>query len=155
MKITLIRHGNSYQHSINEPENFNIFNPHLTQIGINQANKLTGSYDLTIISPLNRTLDTFKYSNIQTKKQIKVELFREHIHHKSDLLKEDEEIFESAETFENRIDQIKEFLQQIKNKNFKNICIISHSILIYYLIQSYKPDLNICLDYCNSYKLEI
>lgn len=155
MKITFIRHGNAYQNTENEPENFDVFNPHLTQIGINQANKLSGSYDLTIISPLNRALDTFKHSNIQTKEQIVNELFREHINHKCDILKEDEEQFESSEYFDKRVNNIKEYLQQIKDNGYNDVCIVSHSVLIFYLIESYNPELKICLDYCESYILDI
>ena len=49
-----------------------------------------------------------------------------------------------------RVTEIKNYLQQIKKKEIKSLCIISHSVLLYYLIQSDNPRLNIFLDYCLS-----
>ena len=55
-KVTIIRHT---QPNKDEPSD-----PPLSTVGRTQADKLTGHYELVVVSPLRRTLETYTQSNI-------------------------------------------------------------------------------------------
>jgi phosphohistidine phosphatase SixA len=150
MKITFIRHGHCYNQN-----NYNIINPSLTERGIKEANKLNGYYDLVIISPMNRTMETFNNSKIDCQKNILNVIFREHITNPSDLINNETE-FESSEEFDIRLIQIKDYLNILKqNPTVKNICIISHSVLIFNLLKILGIQNHTYLSYGEKYSMEI
>lgn len=104
--------------------------PLLSKNGINQCKQINGFYDLIIMSPLRRTQETLKYSNITYKNMIITDLCRERIFHIRDLkIKEnDSEKNESDLEYNNRVNEFKNFLLSIKKDNiYEKILIVSHS----------------------------
>jgi hypothetical protein len=71
--LTFIRHAQSQNNATNISE---VDTP-LSQLGISQASKLHGNYDLVVISPLTRTLQTFRHSHIFAPRIIISDLVRE------------------------------------------------------------------------------
>ena len=88
---------------------------------------------------MNRTLDTLRYSKIVGIEKEISSLFREHIVNKCDLTKEEQkegvEAFESSEEFDVRLEKIKEHLYELKDKDYKNVCVITNSVLIFHLLK--------------------
>lgn len=102
----------------------------LTLKGIDQASKLSGTYDLVICSPLRRCIQTLEYSNIKYSSMIVCHECREYISDKSDLLPGEPIIMESELNLINRVTKFKNYLQSLSEKN---ILVITHADFIWYL----------------------
>lgn len=120
--ITFLRHGESE----NNKYHLSVNNPSLTATGKHQASLLSGHFDYIMISPLKRTIETFKHSSITGNTIEYSTLCREHVYSNSDLMV-DENYKETAEMFNERIELLKMY---IKMKTYKSILIITHSGVI-------------------------
>ena len=124
MTIRLIRHGQSYA-NIGEAQ----CDACLTSTGREQAKRLTGKYDLIIVSPMRRTKETFFYSDVRGGKVITSELCREMKQGISDLLLFEDEIFDDEHTFDNRMGKLIIHLHDL-SKQYKNIAVFTHGHVI-------------------------
>lgn len=137
MDVYFLRHGQSL---FNLNENNDLIDCSLTSLGMEQSKTIEfhshpKHYSLIISSPLSRCLQTFNHSNLTSDHFQINDLFREiQTGCKSDLLNENEEIsIDTDEQIHQRIDQINNYLIELKDKNYQNILIISHGDLIWYL----------------------
>lgn len=124
--ITLIRHAES---QFNQSSTNDISDCDLTFQGTQQAKKLTLKFDLLIISPLKRALDTLQHSNIKYNHIIINHLFREFKINICDFLQTEEIIYETETELLDRIIQSKKYLQSVE---YTNIGIITHADFIWY-----------------------
>jgi broad specificity phosphatase PhoE len=122
-KITFIRHAQSRFNSgkITHDE---IVNCRITEEGKQQANKLNNSFDLIILSPLKRAMETYVHSNIKTKRVVISELFREFKSWNLNMLENEDP--KDVETHEQMIERAKSSIEYIKSLPEQNIGIISH-----------------------------
>lgn len=139
-KITFIRHAESY-HNYYKKYGFNIDQNKLIDCGITnfgktQAKKLNQQFDILLVSPLKRTKETLIFSNIKADKIIYEELFRERRLDICDFKEDEDIIVETEDEFLIRVNKAKYFL---KNINYKNIGVITHSDFIW-LYSSYEID---------------
>jgi broad specificity phosphatase PhoE len=137
--ITFIRHGLSES---NMGRNVDTKNTKLALEGMENVKNLSGEYELIILSPLRRAIQTYALSNIKTQNVIISPLVREWTSHGVHLpnFLDLEDIFkESIEDLDKRIENTMSF---IKAQKETNICVISHSEFINRLIFKLfnKPD---------------
>lgn len=128
MKITLIRHAQAEHNVNNELHKSN--NTSLTEAGIKSCKSLDFSFDLLILSPLKRVIQTYANSNIKTKNIMVSDLFQEFKNNPCNLMDkmESDKTFETIEEFENRISKAISFLKELK---YNNIGIITHHDFIH------------------------
>jgi broad specificity phosphatase PhoE len=112
----------------------------LSSNGREQAKLLSGHYDLILISPLRRTLETLLYSGITYDKVSIDYSLRERIFGRTDLLPNEELKVESDHDFWRRTHEFTELLKQETQKHQK-ILIIGHSYYFnaWYLQQCTRP----------------
>ena len=65
--VTLIRHAESHFNAGNYKTDEEIRNCRITNLGIQQAKQLNQSFDIVVLSPLKRAMETYLNSNIKTK----------------------------------------------------------------------------------------
>lgn len=128
MEVYLLRHAETY----NNKYGLSTIDVGLTPDGIKQANRLSGEFDLVIISPLRRTMETFKHSEIKTKTLVTWDCCREVICDPSDCLHG--EIFE-IEQEESVVQRLTEFLNKLEFLKGtypinKKILVITHGFII-------------------------
>src|SRR5579885_3006321 len=133
-KITIIRHAESLFNAGLYKTEQDIINCKLSENGKIQSKQLNHSFDLLILSPLKRAIETYVNSNIKTKEIMINDLFREYKENSALNFLENEEVkSETKDELNLRIIEAKEYL---KNLPQNNIGIISHGIFIYYFIQN-------------------
>lgn len=125
--ITFLRHCES----IFNAENSDFKNCLLSKKGVDQAKKLSGSYEYVIISPLKRCQETLKYSQIIYDKIEEMEIVREHKVNICDFLEHEEVVFESETEIMERIIKFKEILKEVQ-KIYKSILVVTHSDFVWY-----------------------
>lgn len=133
-KVIFIRHAESYFNILNGIElsgdaKKHLINCGITENGIIQSKKLDQKFDHVISSPLKRTLKTLNNSNIRYSTMEINELFREHRIEICDFFEGEEIQIETIDEIDNRIKKCKEYL---KNLNYKEIGIITHSDFIWH-----------------------
>lgn len=121
--ITLLRHAESIG---NVDGKIAEWNCGLTEIGIDQSNKLSGEYDLILMSPMKRCRETLGLSGIFCKNVEITTLCREIRTGFITELLEGEEIM--IETKENLQDRLTKFLLLLKERSekYNKILVISH-----------------------------
>jgi broad specificity phosphatase PhoE len=135
-RITLIRHAQSKFNAGQFQTNDELRNCRLTNHGINQCSTLNQSFDLLIISPLKRVMETYVNSNIKTKKIMISDLFRERKeNHCLNFLENEEIVPESDEEVRERA---RKAIAYLKTFNVNNIGIISHACFIWYFLEQYQ-----------------
>lgn len=180
--ICLIRHAQGY-HNVNCQ--YHIHNPSLTPLGFNQCLKAKETikefkYDLILVSPLTRTLQTA--TNIFGKVPMKsIETIREHIENPcdlrcnidhlqsqylhinfSELLSDQDPVITDLETKQfnpespqdvaARSEKVIEYLKSLKETN---IAIVSHYGFISYFLRSIGYDKKIYLENCESISISL
>ena len=167
MKVTLIRHGEGFHNVVdsefdNSNPNWNILYPKLTNEGIKQCLKAQTyfkdkKYDLFLVSPLRRTIQTFEnifgfnHTNIKS-----LDLIRENVSNICDyresidvikkdyslidytLIEENQDIYfrdnikkETQEKINDRCDKLYCYLKEISSDNsLNNIMIVTHGAFI-------------------------
>lgn len=148
--ITIIRHAESLYNNGTATES-QLKNCKLSEQGKVQASsELNGlEFDLLILSPLKRAVETYAYSNIKTADIVISHLFREWKTSKLNMMDGEEEdpigsSFETQEQFENRTHLALEFLKSLSEK-YKKIGIISHHDFIhcFFKIHSGRQDISL------------
>jgi broad specificity phosphatase PhoE len=129
VKITLIRHGQSDGNVETKLEPERLINPHLTELGIKQASSLDFKFDLLILSPLKRALETYTFSKIKTGEVVINPLFREQTDFTSSRLELEQLFPETKEGLIKRVIQAIEFLKTIKD-DYEHIGIVSHYLFL-------------------------
>lgn len=98
----------------------------LTDVGCHQSKQLNFSFNILIISPLKRCLETYTNSNVKVGSVIVSELFREHVTTPNNLFEYEDFVYEMDEDFEQRVKESIEFLKKLDTPNI-NIGIITHN----------------------------
>ena len=143
VEITLIRHAQSEFNVIEESKHNdteklrapkNLLNCGLTQTGMTQCNALNFRFDLLIVSPMKRCLQTLEYSNIEYSQMVALEIFREYKTDICDFMTDEEIVNEREFEIINRTKASKEVLKYIMNHNkeLRSIGIITHYEFIWY-----------------------
>jgi len=123
--ITCIRHGHPVTNEQGDPV--------LSINGIEQANNLLGEYELIILSPLRRAIETYTRSNISGKRIIIVDEAREQRDNNMyNQLRTETPIMETIPEMFARCINLKDF---ILSQPEENICIFSSAFTICYLQQ--------------------
>ena len=124
--IRCIRHGH--------PEQIEVGGyPFLSPIGVEQANRLTSEFDLIILSPLRRAIETYTRSNVSGKRVVICDEAREQRDQNMyNQLRSEEPIRESVEDMFARYAILKDF---ILSQPEENICLFSSAFTICYLQQ--------------------
>jgi len=135
--ITLIRHCQSEFNVLEEKNHhknadLSFVNCGLTTLGKYQASKLQSQFDLIIVSPMKRTLDTLKYSNINYKHILVLPLVREFKVDICDFMINEKQIIETEEEILSRCKETKTLLK-ILSTQYKSIGVISHRDFIWFL----------------------
>ncbi len=141
MIVYLIRHGQSESNVIGR---YNSPDENLTEVGIKQAMDLRDivkniDYDIIISSPLIRALRTAQIINVKNKEIITDDRLAERNHRsligKSFSITDRDEmwnyysktIYADEERVPELCERIKEFLDELKTKNYSKVLIVSHS----------------------------
>lgn len=122
MEVTFLRHAQSiFNRDLTSEKNCE-----LTDVGIRQAEQLTGTYDIIICSLLKRTRQTLLHSQFLSKQLHFTDLCREVRRDICDFLEEEnEQDLETHASVEKRIREFIQFLQSKGNPGDR-ILVISH-----------------------------
>lgn len=141
MKIYLVRHGQCESNVIGR---FNFVNEDINETGIKQAEDLRDTiknldYDIVISSPLIRALHTAQIINANDKEIITDDRIQERKHGSLEgvscsLVDRDEQWnyystkrFGTSEMVTELCDRVKDFLDELKAKDYKSVLIVAHS----------------------------
>lgn len=134
-RITLIRHANSlHNQGIYAETDPRLLNSRLSDHGIDQAKNFSASFDVLVLSPLRRAIETYADSSIATREVIICPLFREQQDGKIiNRLENEAPSVESTMDVRLRAIQARKYLESL---NSDNIGIISHGVFIWYLLEA-------------------
>ncbi len=132
MRVTFIRHAEAESNVKNNKHEYTVGNCGLSDFGKKQANHLDLSFDLLIISPLRRAIETYVHSNIKSRRTIICDLFREHKKSRVNFLENESLIEETEKDFIDRIFKAVEYIKNLKKEDSpKNVGIIGHANFIW------------------------
>jgi broad specificity phosphatase PhoE len=127
MELTFLRHAESIFNRDGTSEK----NCSLSELGVQQASQVTGSYDVIICSILKRAKETLLHSQLSSKHLYFTDTCREVRRDICDYLDhEDESIPDTDEEIEKKIKNFKEFLRS-KVKATDKVLVISHRDFIH------------------------
>lgn len=129
MKVIFIRHAQSMY---NIGANNDNYNSPLSENGIISCKSLGHTFDLLIISPLKRAIQTYANSNIKTKNILISDLFQEVKSQKPNVLDNDTSR-ETHEEFEARLIKAIDYLKKLNYNNIGTIGVITHHDFMYHL----------------------
>lgn len=131
--ITIIRHAESRVNAGLCRESGEFTNCRITDNGKEQATKLSYSFDVLILSPLKRVLETYTNSKIKTGDILISHFFREtkEDHTTTNFLENEKHSYETVEEIKLRALNARIFIENIKSNN---IGIISHCGFIYHFL---------------------
>lgn len=141
MKIYLVRHGQCESNVIGR---YNFKDEDINETGIKQAEDLRErikdiDYDIVISSPLVRALHTAEIINVKEKEIITDDRLEERKHGSLEgtscsLIDRDEQWnyyskirFGTSEMVTELCDRVKDFLDELKTKDYKSVIIVAHS----------------------------
>ena len=131
--ITIIRHAQSKFNAGEFNTAEEIRNCKLTDYGKSQSKSLDQSFDIIILSPLKRAIETYTNSNLKSERVIISDLFREQKEdHPLNYLENETIAPESASDARARAREAVKFL---KTLDYTNIGIISHGCFIWYFLE--------------------
>ena len=133
--ITIIRHAQSKFNAGQYKTDEEIANCRLSEFGKSQAKNLTQSFDIVILSPLKRAIETYANSNIKCGKMIINDLFREYKELEAKPLNFLELEKLTPETLDDLNKRINDAIQYLKTLPYNNIGIISHGIFIHHFLE--------------------
>ena len=133
--VTLIRHAQSKFNAGEIKSEQDLINCKLSANGINQATTINGSFNLLILSPLKRAIQTYTYSNIHTEDIIISHLFREQRENTPLNYLENESI--SPENDVQMKERVMVAVQYLKSCKPTNIGVITHAHFIYYFMKHF------------------
>jgi broad specificity phosphatase PhoE len=129
-KVHMLRHAQSEANIGIEK-----LDPHITDEGKRQASKMYGEYDLVIISPLIRTLQTLLHSNIKYEHIFVTELCREvRDGAPSNHILDEDYRPESYETFRDRVNDFRKLIRK-KAEKHQRILVITHGVFMCHFAQ--------------------
>lgn len=131
--VTIIRHAQSKFNAGEYKSDEEVRNCRLTNYGVEQAKNLNHSFDILVVSPLKRALETYLNSGIRCRQLIMSDLFREQKEDKPLNFLDFEEI--KPESHEDVRKRAKEAVEFIKNLKSDNIGIISHGCYLWYFLE--------------------
>jgi broad specificity phosphatase PhoE len=127
MEVTFLRHAQS----VFNRDHVSGKNCPLTDVGIQQAEQITGDYDVIICSILKRARETLQYSQLTAKKLHFTDLCREVRVDPGDFLEdEDETKVETEQEVQTRIKDFKQYLKE-KVEPGQNVLVICHRDFIH------------------------
>jgi len=126
MPIRLLRHAESH-----EGDGVGI-DCGLTEEGKRQASRLSGHYDLLVLSPMKRCLETVYCSKIKANRTISSDLVREYRISGCDFLDDEPMVCETEDELVARVDRFKALLKEY-SEEFNTILVVSHADFIWYL----------------------
>lgn len=97
----------------------------LSEDGKLQARNITFSFNILILSPMKRAVETYTYSGIKVARVIMSELFREHVCAYNNLFEYEDFIYETEDDLIDRVREAAEFLKKLDKPDI-NIGIITH-----------------------------
>lgn len=127
--VTLIRHAQS---KFNADKKHLARNCGLTKKGKSQARKLRGNFDIIFVSPLERSIQTLEYSQLNSLKIQKMNLIREFKRDPCDFF--DEELSTKKEDISDclkRVNTFKKYMTDLPNR-YQKICVISHGDFLWH-----------------------
>lgn len=136
MEIVFLRHAQSiFNRDLTSEKNCQ-----LSEYGRQQAEKLTGNYDVIVCSILKRARETLQYSQLTAKKLHFTDLCREVRVDICDFLEnEDETKLETEEEIKKRINDFKEYLKE-ETEPGQKILVICHRDFIHYIGKKQYPE---------------
>ncbi len=129
--VTIIRHGQSKQNAGQCKNDDELRNCALSDVGKEQSKNLNQNFDVVIVSPLKRAIETYENSNIKAGNVIYSDLFREHREHNLSEFLENEEVIPEI----NVRQRAQNAFQFLKELNFNNIGIVTHLCFSWYLLE--------------------
>jgi len=130
MSVYLLRHAESLYNSDHKHD----FDCGLTIQGIGQASAIKGLYDLVVVSPLRRALETLTHSDIRGPVETWYEV-REIVCSRCDLIEGESFVVESEESILDRVEKFKQKLRQVLESHNK-VLVVTHADFIWYLTSS-------------------
>lgn len=131
--ITIIRHAQSKFNAGECKTEAELRNSKLTTLGKIQASQLNQSFDLVILSPLKRAIETYANSNIKTKEIVISDHFRERKENSVlNFLENEDVVPESENEVKLRAQKAVDYLRSLPQNN---IGIVSHGCFIWYLLE--------------------
>lgn len=125
--IYLINHAQStFDSGVSDVKDRNIG---LTEEGKIHARNLTFSFNILVLSPMKRAIETYSYSGIKVGSVLMSELFREHVRTPNNLFEFEDFVYETEEDLVERVRAAAEFLKKIDLPNI-NIGVITHDEFI-------------------------
>lgn len=157
--ITLIRHGESKFNAGVCKNREELINCRITDKGKEQATNIkVQEFDMLLLSPLKRAIETYVYSNIKVKDVFISKLFREYMDGtECNLLEFEENKVETRDEFQSRVTEAFEFIKQIIANNKKNsfrLGVLCHGVFIYYLLTLFNIT-PVVLSNCSSIQIEM
>jgi broad specificity phosphatase PhoE len=136
MEVTFLRHAESvFNRDLTSEKDCS-----LSEVGIQQAEQITGDYDIVICSILKRAKETLQYSQLASRKLHFTDLCREVRVDICDFLEnEDERDLETEEEIEKRIKDFKQYLKE-KVDPGKKVLVISHRDFIHTIGKKQQPE---------------
>lgn len=134
VKITFIRHAQSRFNSGEVRDAGLLRNCSLSAYGVQQCDTLEHEFDLLIISPLKRAIQTYANSRIKARHIIINPLFREHKSWEVNLLDFEEPEYETDVCINKRMEAAMQFL---RDQPFANIGVISHHDFLHMLLRDH------------------
>ena len=99
----------------------------LSEDGMTQARSLLGYYDVVIISPLVRALQTYSCSQIKSGQVLVSPLFREHRNNQEcNYFYNEERVQETDEEFKQRTIKAMGYIRGLVSPSVNSICVIAH-----------------------------
>lgn len=127
MKVHLIRHAESVFNKYGRDE----IDCDLSETGIEQAKNINLEVKYVICSPLKRTRDTLKYSNIKYEMLEINNLCREMLVDKCDFMEDEKLKLETVEEITNRVIKFRDYLLSLQEE-IKEVLVITHRDFIYH-----------------------
>ena len=143
-RITLIRHAHPNPDQPSDPS--------LSDMGRKQALTLDGHFQLVVLGPLRRQLDTYTHSNISGDKMAMSELLREQRSGKAYNYYRNE--IPKAETRDDAMVRVKALKEWLRKQPETDICMITSAFLICYFLDSCEIPRGL-IGYCQRFELEI
>ena len=133
VQLYVLRHGQSEYNATRA----DVYDTKLTELGKQQASKVTGHFDLVVCSPLARTRQTLEYSQITYQRLLHCEECRSLKTHKSDFYPHEEIKFETEREIKERMAKMVEILRGYA-KEVDKLLFVGHKDVIEYATKKNK-----------------
>lgn len=137
--VWMLRHAQSTHNA--SKGLIDVYDADITPLGEQQASKVSGHFDLVLVSPMRRTRRTLECSRITYTHRVHVEEAREWIGTRSDLLEGESEALcqEPLAQWHARIISLREMLRSMATSG-KRVLLVAHYYTIQYLTSDVELD---------------